>query len=91
MKWIDQQIKKWQDWSVLQHNRVSMIPPHIQVGKVLETHPSIDDAIRFVAMNATVDQESVVFNDSYWFKVHNILLSYKIRCILEGADEDNRD
>ncbi len=70
---------------------VTMIPPSIQVGKVLESHPEIDDAICFTALNAKTDQESVIVADSYWFDVHDILLSYKLRCILEGTNEDDRD
>lgn len=89
MTWIEEQIIKWQEWSASRENRVAMIPHHIQVGKVLESYPDIDDAIRFAALNVTVDSESDVFSDSYWVRVHDILLSYKLKSILEGSYEDN--
>ena len=73
--WVDDKIKEWKEWKGIP-NRVSIIPPSIQVGKVLEfTCGNIDRALDMVRRNGVFDAEIESFaNDTYWYQVERVIL-----------------
>ena len=73
--WIDSKIKEWKEWKEIP-NRISIIPPSIQAGKVLEfTNGDTDRALELIRRNGIFDAALESFaDDTYWHKVERVIL-----------------
>jgi len=83
--WIDIKIEEWRSWKK-EWLRATIVPPHIQVGKVLEhCNGDIDRARRLIEyeqrQDALMDFQPA---DPYWINVERVLLENIVHEIIIG-------
>lgn len=83
--WIDLKIEEWRHWNKDLRN-VSIIPPQIQVGKMLEyCNGDINEARKLIKYEQSQDTLMGSFSgDPYWINVEMILLENIVHDLIIG-------